>query len=82
MKAKAKQKINNSIDIQKQVFSTTKEEWEDLRTFAVANRVAGPTDMGIPDVVTGRKRGFPSERQSARLIATLQKARGKGFSAF
>lgn len=80
--SKATQKIDNSIDIQKQVFSTTKEEWEELRTFAVANRVAGPTDIGILDVVTGRKRGFPSERQSARLIATLQKAREKGFSAF
>jgi hypothetical protein len=77
--SKATQKIDNSIDIQKQVFSTTKEEWERLRTFAVANRVAGPTDIGILDVVTGRKSGFPSERQSARLIATLERARAKGF---
>ncbi|WP_459385253.1 AIPR family protein [Arthrobacter humicola] len=80
--SKATQRIDNSIDIQKKVFSTTKEEWESLRTFAVANRVAGPTDIGILDVVTGRKGGFPSERQSARLIATLEKARAKGFSGF
>ena len=80
--SKATQKIDNGIDIQKQVFSTTKEEWESLRAFAVANRVAGPTDIGILDVVTGRKSGFPSERQSARLIATLEKARAKGFSSF
>lgn len=80
--SKAIQKIDNGIDAQKQVFSTTKEEWESLRAFAVANRVAGPTDIGILDVVTGRKSGFPSERQSARLIATLLKARAKGFTDF
>ncbi|MCP9000351.1 hypothetical protein NFC73_11520 [Pseudarthrobacter sp. RMG13] len=80
--SKATQKIDNGIDIQKQVFSTTKEEWESLRAFAVANRVAGPTDIGILDIVTGRKSGFPSERQSARLIATLEKARAKGFADF
>jgi hypothetical protein len=80
--SKAAQRIDSGIDIQTQVLSTTKEEWESLRTFALANRVAGPTDIGILDVVTGRKNGFPSERQSARLIATLSKAREKGFSDF
>lgn len=80
--SKAAQRIDNGIDIQTQVLSTTKEEWESLRTFALANRVAGPTDIGILDVVTGRKSGFPSERQSARLMATLSKAREKGFSDF
>lgn len=80
--SKATQRIDNGIDIQTQVLSTTKEEWESLRTFALANRVAGPTDLGILDVVTGRKNGFPSERQSARLMATLSKAREKGFSDF
>ena len=57
--SKAAQKIDNGIDVQTQVLSTTKEEWESLRTFALANRVAGPTDIGILDVVTGRKNGFP-----------------------
>ncbi|WP_449371770.1 AIPR family protein [Arthrobacter psychrolactophilus] len=80
--AKATQRIDNSIDIQKQVISTTKEEWESLRAFALANRIAGPTDIGILDLVTERKRGFPSERQCARLIATLTKARERGFSDF
>lgn len=80
--SKATQKIDNGIDVQKQVISTTKAEWESLRAFALANRVAGPTDIGILDVVTGRKSGFPSERQSARLIATLEKARAKGFTDF
>lgn len=80
--SKAVQKIDNGIDIQTQVLATSKEEWESLRTFALANRVAGPTDIGILDLVTGRKNGLPSERQSARLIATLSKAREKGFSNF
>lgn len=80
--SRAAQRIDNGIDIQTQVLSTTKEEWESLRTFALANRVAGPTDIGILDVVTGRKSGFPSERQSVRLMATLSQAREKGFSDF
>ncbi|KUM40225.1 AIPR family protein [Arthrobacter sp. EpRS71] len=80
--SKATQKIDNGIDIQTQVLSTTKAEWESLRTFAIANRVAGPTDIGILDLVTGRKNGFPSVRQSVRLVATLHKARERGFSDF
>ncbi|WP_269939260.1 AIPR family protein [Arthrobacter sp. HY1533] len=80
--SKTTQRIDNSIDIQKQVFSTSKEQWEGLREFALRSRIAGPTDIGILDIVTGRKTGFPSERQCARLIATLTKAREKGFAQF
>ncbi|POH60160.1 AIPR family protein [Arthrobacter glacialis] len=80
--SKTTQRLDNSIDIQKRVFATTPQQWEALRSFAIDYRVAGPTDLGILDLVTGRKNGFPSERQSARLIATLEKARAKGFSDF
>lgn len=80
--SKATQKIDNGIELQKQVLAKTMDQWESLRTFAVNQRVIGPTEIGILDLVTGRKNGFPSERQSARLIAALEKARARGFSGF
>lgn len=80
--SKVTQKIDNGIEIQKRVISTSIDQWESLRTFALAKRLAGPIDVGILDVVTGRKRGIPSEKQSARLIATLEKAQAQGFADF
>lgn len=77
--ARATQKIDNSIQVQTAVFEIPPSEWERIREFGMESRLVSPTDVGILDLVTGRKSGFPSERQSARLISILNKAQEHGF---
>lgn len=77
--ARKTQKIDNSIQVQAAVFEIPTTTWQSIREFSLANRLLSPTDASILDLVTGRKSGFPSERQSARLLAVLQKAKDHGF---
>ena len=77
--ARATQKIDSGIEAQAAVFKIPTEEWERIREFGVGARIVTPTDVGILDLVTGRKSGFPSERQSARLLQVLQKAVDHGY---
>lgn len=73
------QRIDNSIHVQAAVFEVSRDRWEKVRSFGIEAKIVSPTDVGILDLVTGRKSGFPSERQSARLLAVLQKAKEHGF---
>lgn len=77
--AKKTQKIDNSIHVQTAVFEVPTGVWEDVRQFSIDARLVSPTDVSILDLVTGRKSGFPSERQSARLLAVLERAKDHGF---
>ena len=77
--AKRTQKIDNSIHVQSAVFEISRDSWEEVRSFGIEAKIVSPTDVGILDLVTGRKSGFPSERQSSRLLAVLQKAKDHGF---
>lgn len=77
--AKRTQKIDNSIHVQTAVFEIPPTTWEEIRSFGIESKIVSPTEVSILDLVTGRKSGFPSERQSARLLAVLQKAKDHGF---
>ncbi|MGW3547133.1 AIPR family protein [Janibacter hoylei] len=77
--ARKTQKIDNSIQVQAAVFEIPTATWQSVREFSIAHKLVSPTDASILDLVTGRKSGFPSERQSARLLAILQKAKDHGF---
>lgn len=77
--AKKTQKIDNSIHVQTAVFEVPPATWEEVRSFSMEARIVSPTDVSILDLVTGRKSGFPSERQSARLLTVLKKAKDHGF---
>jgi hypothetical protein len=80
--AKEAQKIDNGINQQKRVFEIPKEHWLELRDFSLGHGVGSPTDLSILDLVTGRKSGFPTERQSARLLSLVASANAKGFKTF
>ncbi|WP_159802743.1 AIPR family protein [Arthrobacter zhaoguopingii] len=80
--ARQTQKIDNGINQQVRLLEIPKEHWTELRDFALSNRVGGPTDLGILDLVTGRRPGLPSERQAARLFALVSAANAKGFKTF
>lgn len=80
--AKDTQKIDNGINQQKRIFEIPEEHWLELRDFSLGNGLGSPTDMSILDLVTGKKSGFPSERQSARLLALAAAANAKGFQTF
>ncbi|MGM0930071.1 MAG: AIPR family protein [Actinomycetota bacterium] len=80
--AKNTQKIDNGINQQKRVFEISKDQWLELREFSLGNGIGSPTDMSILDLVTGRKSGFPTERQSARLLGLAAAANAKGFRTF
>ena len=77
--ARATQKIDSGIEAQSAVFTISKDDWERVRTFGVQAHILTPTDIGILDLVTGRKSGFPSERQSARLLQVLSRANDHGL---
>lgn len=79
---KETQKIDNGINQQTRVFEIPKEHWLELREFSLGNGVASPTDLSILDLVTGRKSGLPTERQSARLLNLVSSANAKGFRTF
>lgn len=80
--AKDTQKVDDGINQQKRVFEVPLEHWLELRDFSLGNGVGSPTDMSILDLVTGRKSGFPTERQSARLLNLAAAANAKGFQTF
>lgn len=80
--ARATQRIDNGIMQQKRVLEIPQDRWLDLRDFALDNRVASPSDLNILDLVTGRKAGIPTERQSARLLTLIAAANAKGFKTF
>jgi hypothetical protein len=80
--AASTQKIDNGIAAQRFVLSQSPEDWELLRAFALDKKIAGPTDAGILDLVSGRKSGFASERQSIRLLDFLKRAKNNGFAGF
>ena len=76
---RAVQKIDNGIEVQTRMLSIPPEQWESVRQFAIEKRLVGPTDVGILDLVTRRKRGLPTERQCARLFAVLGKVEQNGY---
>lgn len=80
--AKETQKIDNGINQQRRIFEIDTEDWIELREFAIGHGVGSPTDLSILDLVTGRKSGFPSEKQSARLLNLVATANAKGFQTF
>ncbi|WP_427015965.1 AIPR family protein [Pseudarthrobacter sp. P1] len=80
--AKDTQKVDNGINQQRRVFEITMDQWLELREFSIGNGVGSPTDLSILDLVTGRKTGFPTERQSARLLSLAASANARGFHAF
>lgn len=80
--AKDTQRIDNGINQQRRVLEISQQQWLELREFSLGNGVGSPTDMSILDLVTGRKSGFPTERQSARLLNLAASANAKGFQTF
>lgn len=77
--AVAVQKIDSGIMAQTTVLQMGAPTWESVRRFVVARRLASPTHLGILDIATGRKRGIPSEKQSAVLLGLLRTAEENGF---
>lgn len=80
--ARQTQKIDNGINQQMRLLEIPVEHWIELRDFALSNRVGSPTDLGILDLVTGRRPGLPSERQAARLLTLVNTANARGFKTF
>jgi hypothetical protein len=76
------QRIDNGIQAQRRVIELGAKNWNVLLDFCEARNLMSPTDFGILEVAGGRKRGFPSERQSSRLFEILDRARKNGFSEF
>ncbi|MCC3282071.1 AIPR family protein [Arthrobacter caoxuetaonis] len=80
--ARETQKVDNGISVQIKVVNVPQEDWQQLREFTQRNGISSPTDLGILDIVTGRRPGIPSERQSARLLKLLEAASTRGFQGF
>lgn len=77
--AAATQKVDNGIAAQAAVVQMPPEEWRDIENFAKVNRLLTDKEAGILMYVTGRKVGFPSERQSAVLLELLERCKSRGY---
>lgn len=51
----------------------------ELRDFSLGHGVGSPMDLSILDLLAGRKSGFPTERQSARLVSLVASANAKAL---
>jgi hypothetical protein len=73
------QKVDSGIEVQAKVVGMPASQWEEVRAFCSQNRLASPSDISMLDLVTGRKAGFPTEKQCARLLQLLGKAEEHGL---
>jgi hypothetical protein len=77
--AVAVQRIDSGIEAQSRVVAMGADKWLSVQQFSQDHRLLTPTDAGILDVATGKRRGIPTERQSTRLLEILNRANQNGF---
>ena len=73
------QKIDTGIDAQTRVVTMQASEWVAVEEFARSRKLLTQTDLDILAFVTGRRPGFPTEAQSARLLKLLATCTEHGF---
>lgn len=77
--ARVQQKVDFGIQGQAAVLEIPAHEWVAMQEFGVARRLLSPTEAGVLALVTGARRGIPSELQSRRLLEFKQRVIDNGY---
>ncbi len=77
--ARQTQKIDNGIEVQRQVFEVPPTQWSLILREGMNRRLLTPKEMGILQIAAQMPAKIPTERQSSILIEILSKARQEGI---
>jgi hypothetical protein len=77
--ARQTQKIDNGIEVQRQVFEVPPAQWSTILREGSSRRLLTPKEMGILQIAAQMPAKIPTERQSAILIEILGKAQQEGI---
>lgn len=77
--ARQTQKIDNGIEVQRQVFDVPPAQWSTILREGSSRRLLTPKEMGILQIAAQMPTKIPTERQSAILIEILGKAQQEGI---
>lgn len=77
--ARQTQKIDNGIEVQRQVFEVPPAQWSTILREGSSRRLLTPKEMGILQIAAQMPTKIPTERQSAILIEILGKAQQEGI---
>lgn len=77
--ARQTQKIDNGIEVQRQVFEVPPTQWLAILREGSSRRLLTPKEMGILQIAAQMPAKIPTERQSAVLIEILGKAQQEGI---
>lgn len=77
--ARQTQKIDNGIEVQRQVFEVPSAQWSTILREGSSRRLLTPKEMGVLQIAAQMPAKIPTERQSAILIEILGKAQQEGI---
>jgi hypothetical protein len=77
--ARQTQKIDNGIEVQRQVFEVPPAQWSTILREGSSRRLLTPKEMGVLQIAAQMPAKIPTERQSAILIEILGKAQQEGI---
>lgn len=77
--ARQTQKIDNGIEVQRQVFEVPPAQWSTILNEGSSRRLLTPKEMGVLQIAAQMPAKIPTERQSAILIEILGKAQQEGI---
>lgn len=77
--ARQTQKIDNGIEVQRQVFEVPPAQWSAILREGSSRRLLTPKEVGILQIAAQMPAKIPTERQSAILIEILGKAQQEGI---
>jgi hypothetical protein len=77
--ARQTQKIDNGIEVQRQVFEVPPAQWSAILREGSSRRLLTPKEVGVLQIAAQMPARIPTERQSAILIEILGKAQQEGI---
>lgn len=77
--ARQTQKIDNGIEVQRQVFEVSPAQWSAILREGSNRRLLTPKEMGILQIAAQMPAKIPTERQSAILLEVLGRLRQEGI---
>lgn len=77
--ARQTQKIDNGIELQRQVFEVPPAQWSSILHEGSSRRLFSPKEIGVLRIAEQMPAKLPTERQSAILVEILGKAQQEGI---
>jgi hypothetical protein len=77
--ARQTQKIDNGIDVQRQVLAVSPQKWTKILEEGTRRKFLTPKEVGILQIARQMPTKIPTEKQSAVLAGVLEKATSEGL---